>query len=248
MTRIFHASDLHFGSQDRAALAWFAQTVKDERPDAVALTGDLTMRGRSSEFEAAAEWLATIAPVPITLEPGNHDLPYYNNLWRRIFTPYRRYRRLKSSVERPLDLADVAIVPLRTATRFQLRLNLSRGVVRRRSLRTTLKMMEEAPAGRMVIIAAHHPLSDPPGFQAEGGTRGGRRALEALAAAGAKAVLSGHVHDPFDRRWRSAAGAIRLIGAGTLSERVRATPPSFNELTIDGGALNVEVRTMGARG
>ena len=53
MTLLFHASDLHFGAEDSAALAWFAQAVTDEQPDAVIITGDLTMRARSAEFAAA---------------------------------------------------------------------------------------------------------------------------------------------------------------------------------------------------
>ena len=60
-------------------------------------------------------------------------------------------------------------------------------------------------------------------------------------------MLSGHVHDPFDMRHECGAHTIRTIGAGTLSERVRATPPSFNELRIEGGKLEVVVRTMDAK-
>jgi len=53
MTRIFHISDIHFGMQDDRALAWVADCIARERPDAVAITGDLTMRARHREFEAA---------------------------------------------------------------------------------------------------------------------------------------------------------------------------------------------------
>ncbi len=40
------------------------------------------------------------------------------------------------------------------------------------------------------------------------------------------------------------AGGVRLIGAGTLSERTRLSRPSFNRLTVAEGALAVEVATM----
>jgi hypothetical protein len=59
------------------------------------------------------------------------------------------------------------------------------------------------------------------------------------------AVLSGHVHDPFDLTKETANGPIRMIGAGTLSLRTRSTPPSFNELMIEGSAVHVKVRTFG---
>ena len=55
--RLFHVSDVHFGREDAAAVAWFDALVKAERPDAVIMTGDLTMRARRSEFEAGLGWL-----------------------------------------------------------------------------------------------------------------------------------------------------------------------------------------------
>src|SRR4051812_42090198 len=76
-TRLFHVSDLHFGREDAAAVARFAEIVRAERPDAVICTGDLTMRARSREFAAATDWLKSLG-VPVTIEPGNHDLPYFN--------------------------------------------------------------------------------------------------------------------------------------------------------------------------
>ena len=42
--RIFHLSDIHFGLVDEAALEWVRESIALERPDAVAITGDLTMR------------------------------------------------------------------------------------------------------------------------------------------------------------------------------------------------------------
>ena len=60
------------------------------------------------------------------------------------------------------------------------------------------------------------------------------------------AVLSGHVHDAFDLSHDTAAGPVRMIGAGTLSKRIRSTPPSFNELTVVGDKVRVRVRNLEA--
>jgi 3',5'-cyclic AMP phosphodiesterase CpdA len=57
MTKLFHVSDVHFGREDRAAVDWFGARVKEEQPDAVIMTGDLTMQARAKEFGAAAKWL-----------------------------------------------------------------------------------------------------------------------------------------------------------------------------------------------
>lgn len=241
MTRLFHVSDIHFGAEDRAALDWFAARVAEEQPDAVIVTGDLTMRARRHEFAAAQQWLESLRR-PVTVEVGNHDLPYFN-LWARFVAPYRRFQSLERMIERPLDLRGVSIVPLKTTARAQLRLNWSKGYVSGRAISRTLTQVADAPDGHIVLVACHHPLVEA-GTRSTSDTRGGRAALEALAAAGAHGVLTGHVHDAFDITHATPAGPVRLIGAGTLSERVRDTPPSFNELRVVDAALETRIREM----
>lgn len=243
MARLFHVSDLHFGCEDRAAIRWFEETVQAERPDAVIVTGDLTMRARSAEYRAAADWLAGLG-VPVSIEPGNHDLPYFNPL-ARIFTPYRRFRRVERAIERPLELPGVSIIPLRTTARAQWRLNWSWGVVQERRLQQAVAAVRATPPDHVVLVACHHPLvsAEPSGAKRKGRTLNGLNAVLRLAESGADAVLSGHVHDPFDVV-QDAGRPVRLIGAGTLSERLRESRPSFNELRVSDGELHVRVRSM----
>ncbi|KQN20576.1 metallophosphoesterase [Sphingomonas sp. Leaf33] len=240
MIRLFHVSDVHFGAEDREAIAWFDAAVHAERPDAIIMTGDLTMRARSEEFAAASAWLEGLER-PVTVEVGNHDLPLFN-LFARLFRPYRRYLKLESMIEKPLTLPGVAIVPLKTTTRFQWR-NWSKGSVSDGSLGRALAVAHAADPHALTIVACHHPLIDM-GTHATARTQGGQGALAALAAAGADVVLSGHVHDPFDEVHHVGDRTIRLVGAGTLSCRTRDTPPGFNELRIDGPTLKVIHRTM----
>jgi 3',5'-cyclic AMP phosphodiesterase CpdA len=240
--RLFHLSDVHFGAEDPAALNWFVRLVAGERPDAVVMTGDLTMRARTREFEAGGEWLRGLG-VPVTLEVGNHDLPYYYDIWRRFFRPYRRYRRIERLIERPLDLPGVTIVPLKTTARAQLRFDWSKGFVSDQALEQSLALIAAAPRGNTILIAAHHPLVEA-GPSETAGTRHGARALAALAKAGAAAVLTGHIHEPYDVAYDCGGRTIRLIGAGTISRRVRHSPAAFNELRIARGAIETIVRTM----
>lgn len=234
---LFHVSDVHFGTEDRAALAWFAAAVASERPDAVLLTGDLTAAARKTEYRDAEAWLATLN-APVLLEPGNHDLPVYNPL-ARLLTPFGRFNRLEAAIERELALPGVEVIPLRTAAQAQFRRNWSLGAVQPRSLNAALTALQARVAGTLAIVTCHHPLVDAAATSTMGRTRGGADALRRLAAAGADAVLSGHTHDPFDLIWHGGERPIRLIGAGTLSERLRSTRPSFNRLTVDGGNLSV---------
>jgi 3',5'-cyclic AMP phosphodiesterase CpdA len=242
MTKLFHVSDVHFGAEDPAALEWFAACVAEEEPDAVVMTGDLTMRALPQEFDAGARWLQSLG-VPVTVEPGNHDVPYYNDMARRLLRPYKRYSAIERMLERPLSIPGVTVVPLKTVARLQLRLDQSKGVVSRRSLDEAVRIVGAAPKDHVVLIAAHHPLLDL-GLTEPARTRGGRAALERLTAAGADAVLTGHVHYPFDIPVEQADRTVRLIGAGTLSKRLRHSPPAFNELRVAGTRLETISRTM----
>ncbi|MGY2732984.1 3',5'-cyclic AMP phosphodiesterase CpdA [Sphingomonas sp. UYP23] len=239
--RLFHVSDVHFGREDAAAVAWFGALVKAEQPDAVIMTGDLTMRARQREFAAGLEWLQGLG-VPVTVEVGNHDLPYFNPI-DRFFRPYRRMTKIERMVEQPLDLPGVAIVPLVTTARAQWRFNWSKGKVSRGALDRTLALLAKVPAGKLIFIACHHPLVEPE-TRTSAQTHNGAEALKALAAAGATAVLTGHVHDPFDIAHDVDGNIVRMIGAGTLSERTRTTPPSFNEIRVADGRFDVLLRTM----
>lgn len=238
---LFHLSDIHFGLEDSRALDWVKQAIADQRPDAVAITGDLTMRARRHEFAAACAWIGSL-PAPVTVEVGNHDLPYFNPI-QRFFNPYKRIRAIADKVEAAVDLPGLAIVPLKTVARWQPRPNWSKGWVTEAALARCLARLDALPEGTRALVTAHHPLR-------EGGTRGtaltrhGQKALTELAKRQVLAVLSGHVHDAFDLTQDTSQGAVRMVGAGTLSRRLRSTPPSFNELRWDGEQLDVSVRNL----
>ena len=238
---LFHLSDIHFGLEDRRALDWVTACIAQEKPAAVLITGDLTMHARHREFAAACAWISALGP-PVTVEVGNHDMPY-GNLIERFIDPYRRFRAIERLLERELDFPGLAIVPLKTVTRAQWRFPWSNGWVTRQALACTLARIDALPAGTRALVTAHHPLTerDPHGKKL---TIGGNRAMAELARRGVLGILTGHVHDAFDLTQETSAGPLRMIGAGTLSKRVRSSPASFNELTIAEGRIAVRVRNL----
>lgn len=240
--KLFHLSDIHFGLEDHRALAWAKECIARERPHAVAITGDLTMRARHHEFDAANAWISALN-VPVTVEVGNHDMPYFN-LIERFTTPYKRFHKIERMVEAELDLPGLAIVPLKTATAAQWRFPWSNGWVTKRALEETLAAIDAHPPGTRILIAAHHPLTERRERDGKLLTINGTKTMEVLAARNVMAVLSGHIHDPFDLTVQTPAGPLRMIGAGTLSRRIRSTPPSFNEIVIDGEELRVTARNL----
>lgn len=242
-TRLFHISDVHFGVEDRAALNAFGHAVAQQRPDAVICTGDLTQRAKHSEYAAARQWFASLG-VPVVLEVGNHDMPYYNP-WERFTDPFRRYDRLNADVGSELVSDDVVLVRLRTTVRAQRRFPWSDGVITAEALAETLAALaalKDDP--RTIIVIGHHPLLGPEN-SGHNPTIGGDAAFAQIAAAGAHAILSGHVHVPFDQiRHVEGGPMMRMIGTGTLSTRLRHdTPASWRELNCEpGGAIDTRLR------
>ena len=238
---LFHLSDIHFGLADLRALDWVKQEIAEKKPDAVAITGDLTMRARHREFAAATEWINSL-DVPVTVGVGNHDMPYFN-LIERFAAPYHRFEGMAGKVECEIDLPGLAIVPLKTVRRWQPRWPWSHGWITDKALERTLAAIDALPKDMKVLVACHHPLVEA-GTRGKAWTHGGDRALAELAKRRILATLSGHVHDAFDIVRETPEGPVRMIGAGTLSQRLRSTPPSFNELTWDGHEVSVRVRNL----
>ena len=62
------------GLNDMAMLDRLVADLRAERPDHVAVTGDLVNIAMPAEFRRAAEWMATLgAPGDVSFVPGNHD-------------------------------------------------------------------------------------------------------------------------------------------------------------------------------
>ena len=91
MRTLVHLSDLHFGRVDAALLAPLRALVERLEPDVVVVSGDLTQRARSGQFQQARVFLDSL-PGPQIVVPGNHDVPLYN-VFSRFLTPLVKYRR-----------------------------------------------------------------------------------------------------------------------------------------------------------
>ena len=228
-TRIFHMSDPHFGVENRDALDTFAEAVRSERADVVLCTGDLTQRATYKQFEAAAHYFDQFA-VPVVMCAGNHDMPYFN-MWERMSDPYRRYRTVEARTAQSFASDDVVLFPLVSTVRIQPRFPWVDGLVRASALQATLAELQSmAQDPRIKLVYCHHPLLPAQDGQ-KNPTIGGERAFELLARAGTQAVVSGHVHIPFDQMRERGGRSLRMLGAGTLSTRLRGVPPSYQVLT-----------------
>jgi 3',5'-cyclic AMP phosphodiesterase CpdA len=232
MSRILHVTDVHFGTEDRAAVAAFTEHAWAQQPDLIVVTGDLTRDGRPAEFEAAAEWLRGL-PGPQVTTPGNHDTPYLN-IPLRALVPFARYRRWIGPTDGAgHDLPDARVRTVNTARGGQPRLDWSKGAIDLKAADAAARALAEGPAGALRMIACHHPLVEAIDAPVEGNVHRGHLAAERFAALGVDLILTGHVHNPFAVPLPFGDERTYAVGAGTLSTRLRGVPASFNCLEVE---------------
>src|SRR5207237_7158700 len=115
MRTLVHLSDLHFGRLDERMVEPLLATIRETRPDAVAVSGDLTQRARSDQFKAARAFLDALPRVPLIVVPGNHDVPLYN-VWARFAQPLDKFRRyITDDLEPFFADEEIATLGLNTA-------------------------------------------------------------------------------------------------------------------------------------
>jgi len=235
--RLAHLSDIHFGGENPLAVEAALTEVRDFAPDLVVVTGDLTLNGLPTEFEAARRWLARL-PGPQLVTPGNHDTPYWN-LPLRAMVPFDRFRRYIGPPGRAaFDGPGLTARALNSARGAQLRPDWSKGAINIARLSDALCGMQDDPTA-LRVFACHHPLVDPVGAPVSGGVRRGAAAATALAQGEVDLVLTGHVHNPFAVALPYGDYHTYAVGAGTLSLRTRGSPAGLSLLTAEPDCVRV---------
>ncbi|MCE9660993.1 MAG: metallophosphoesterase [Burkholderiales bacterium] len=214
-----HVSDLHlpfeprltlrqrFSKRQLSALSWrrrrhlhrpeildaLAADVRAAAVDHVVVTGDITNFSLPAEFRQAAAWLAALAPAgALSLVPGNHDalVPVAAAEGLGLWSGWTRSAEGWPYTHR---LGDLALIGLDSALPTAPLLARGRlGVEQLQRLERIL--VAEGAAGRVRIVALHHPPA--------AGAIGWRKALadrqalaDVLRRAGAELVLHGHARD-----------------------------------------------------
>lgn len=218
-----------YREHDMELLARLVADLNAQKPDHVAMTGDILNIGLPAEFPAAAAWLSTLgAPRDVSFTPGNHDA-YTRDAMRRLdgtFAPWVAgdapggpifpYLRIRGDVALIGLSSGLPTGPLMATGRL--------GAAQLSRFETLLRETGEKNLARVVLI--HHP-------PLRGGASPMRRlvdadALEAaLGRAGAELILHGHNHvgsiaylkTPASR---AAGGRIPIVGVPSASSASRA--------------------------
>jgi 3',5'-cyclic AMP phosphodiesterase CpdA len=241
MRTLVHLSDLHFGRVDAALLDPLRDLVHRIAPDVVVVSGDLTQRAKSEQFEEARAWLDTL-PHPQIIVPGNHDISLYN-VFRRFVDPLGRYKRYITEDLSPAFIdGEIAVLGVNTARS----LTFKDGRVNEDQLAQMRAQLAGVDPNVTRIVVTHHPFDLPEAaFDARDIVGRAALAMRAFAECGVDLLLAGHLHASHAgstaQRYEIADYAALVVQAGTAtSTRGRGEVNSFNVLRVEPERVEVE--------
>ena len=243
MTVLLHISDPHFGTERAPVVEALVALARRQRPDLVVLSGDITQRARRHQFGLARAFVGRLG-APVLALPGNHDIPLFN-LAARLAWPYANYLRAFGGQRSAGPVVGDALEPVFSSPELLvIGVNTTRwyrhadGAVSARQIRRVAQRLAGATPGQLRLVVVHQPVAVQRAEDEHDRLHGHAAALAQWAAAGADAVLGGHIHLPYVMPLAGLARPMWVVQAGTaVSRRVRAgMPNSVNLLRWGQGA------------
>jgi 3',5'-cyclic AMP phosphodiesterase CpdA len=240
MRTILHLSDLHFGRVNLRLVDPLLKRVDEIKPDLVAVSGDLTQRARSRQFQEAREFLDAL-PQPQIVVPGNHDVPLHNP-FTRFLQPLDKFRRYITDDLQPSYVdSEIAVVGVNTARS----LTIKGGRINEAQVERVKEILCSHSEAVIKAIVTHHPFDLPEGYDERDLVGRARMAMSGLAGCGADLFLAGHLHVAHTNhtaiRYPIKGYAALIIQAGTaISTRERGEANSFNVVRIQPAEVEVQ--------
>jgi len=249
LTKIVHISDLHFGRVNLEVLEALLADIYAERPELIAVSGDLTQRATDKEFRAARAFLDRLPP-PFIVVPGNHDVP---GIWRAFERATRPLGRYKTHIAADLDQTyfddRLAVVGLNSARAWNWRWNgfWKDGAISDRQLARARDQFAGAPSGAARVVIVHHPPAPPEPRHAHDCTVNAAALVRMLEESKVDLILSGHLHlshvEDLRSQYPALARQIWTIQASTAtSTRLRGRPNAYNVIAIDGPSIAITIK------
>jgi 3',5'-cyclic AMP phosphodiesterase CpdA len=251
MTRVLHVSDLHFGKPAvPEQIEAIEAVIQEEKFDVVAISGDLTQRARSGEFQRARAFIRHAQLVSKTIVvPGNHDVKWWRaplEIGDRAgrYANYMKY--VDDELEPVLRIPGATFVGLLTAhgvSRHTLTWNLRDigviGALHKGQIERAGREFEKSPPDDWRLVVMHHnPVKGE--LSQRHGLRNTRRVLGAFADLGVHVVLCGHDHQEAVHYIEHTKRGTVISTAGTVSNRSRGgRPSSINVLELTKKRINV---------
>ena len=253
MTTVFHVSDLHFGwPAVPEQIEAIEQIIQIKKYDVVAISGDLTQRARSGEFQRAAAFIRDAKKVSrVITVPGNHDVAWWKAPLgirdrQKIYGNYRKF--IDRDLEPELHVPGATFVGINTShgvTWRTLTWNLRDisiiGDIHKHQLAEAKDLFDKAaPRDARVIVMHHNPVRGE--LSQRHGLKNTQKILGAFAEMGVDLVCCGHDHQESVHYIEHTRKGTVISTAGTVSNRSRGGRPSSVNV-IDVGTKTIDVIT-----
>ena len=230
---------------DMELLSRLVEDLKAQRPDHIAMTGDIVNIGLPAEIAKAEDWLRALGdPADVSFTPGNHDAYTAGAMpaLSRAFTPWTTgddgakgfpYLRRRGGVAMIGLTSGVPTAPFVASGRL--------GAPQLERLAALLEQAEAEGLARVVLL--HHPPH-----------RGGARPFRALddaahfeaviARHGAELILHGHNHQQSVHFLPGPKGRTPVVGVPSASARPEMHQPGagYHLYEISRGGVNLEIK------
>ena len=225
--------------------------LRAQRPDHIAVTGDLTNIAMRAEFLSARGWLEALGPPDrVTAIPGNHDayVPRAHRRFRRLWAPWMVSddaehvgRALFPFMRRKGHVALIGVSSAVASAPF-----MATGRVGQRQTDRMTELLDAArKEGLFRVILIHHPpkLINPANQWRK--LTDGRRFREAIERHGAELILHGHDHIRSMTAIKGASGIVPVVGVpaggGPALGGPRAGGYAIHEIAENGPCYELNV-------
>lgn len=235
-TTLLQISDAHFGTEQPPVVEALLQLAREQSPNVVVFSGDITQRARRSQFGAARAFIDRLKPRALVAIPGNHDIPLFN-IAARVFTPYANYARaFGADLEPEFEAAHLLVIGVNT-TRPRRHKD---GELSPEQIDRVTQRLRRADAAQLRVVVVHQPVLAIRASDEDNLLDGHEEAVPAWAAAGGDIIMGGHIHLPYVHSMRTTfpflPRDIWTVQAGTsVSSRLReGIANSINLIRCDG--------------
>lgn len=234
---LLHLSDTHFGTERPQVVEALVKLAREQQPQVVVLSGDVTQRARRSQFRAARAFVDRLGAPNMVAIAGNHDIPLFNWVARAV-SPYAGFLREFKELEPVLETPELLLVSVKTTRRYRH----TNGEVSKAQIDSVAQRLRGARDPQLRIVVVHQPIAVLRAQDEHDRLRGHEAAARCWAEAGADLVLGGHIHLPYvlplHERLPGLARRLWAVQAGTaLSHRVREGISNSVNLLRWGGQL-----------
>ncbi len=246
MKKIVHISDLHFGTENYTAVESLLTDIKNCEPDLVVISGDLTQRAKTYQFNMVGQFIAQIK-FPKIIVPGNHDISLYN-LFRRFFRPLKRFEKYILNNPFPEYEDDRLLVVGINSSRS---LTIQSGRVNKKQVEYLRQRYSKAADDQLKVLVVHHNVFPLKGEKLSAGIGRSKLITKLASDCRLNLVLSGHLHKGYSIETNNEFikdHNIIIVQAGTAtSSRLRGEKNSYNIVEYD-KKLRVKIKEFTGEG